>query len=54
MTNNWAKELKIPVIFVEVLFIDAEFIKYLRKIFGDRPMNLLRDNHYREMQYMIH
>src|SRR2546429_9177850 len=34
-------------------FIDAEFIKYLRKRIGDEPMDLLRDNNYGEMQYMI-
>src|SRR4051812_27893877 len=34
-------------------FIDAEFIKYLQKRLGDEPMNLLRDNHYGQMQYLI-
>ncbi|GBB85955.1 hypothetical protein RclHR1_01240006 [Rhizophagus clarus] len=34
-------------------FIDAEFIKYLRKVLGDEPMDLLRDNNYGEMQYLI-
>src|SRR4051812_5431821 len=34
-------------------FIDAEFIKYLRKIFGDEPMNLLREIDYGQMQCMI-
>ncbi len=34
-------------------FIDAEFIKYLRKKLGDEPMDLLRDNNYGQMQYMI-
>src|SRR5436190_18183861 len=34
-------------------FIDAEFIKYLRKILGDKPMDLLRDNNYGQMQYLI-
>ncbi|CAB4437275.1 unnamed protein product [Rhizophagus irregularis] len=34
-------------------FIDAEFIKYLRKILGDVPMDLLRDNDYGQMQYLI-
>ena len=34
-------------------FIDSEFIKYLRKILGDEPMDLLRDNNYGQMQYLI-
>ncbi|RIA82729.1 hypothetical protein C1645_809500 [Glomus cerebriforme] len=34
-------------------FIDAEFIKYLRKVLGDRPMDLLREKHYGQMQYLI-
>ncbi|CAB5125910.1 hypothetical protein RhiirA5_501387 [Rhizophagus irregularis] len=34
-------------------FINAEFIKYLRKRLGDKPMNLLRDNNYGQMQYLI-
>src|SRR6266498_1265088 len=34
-------------------FIDAEFIKYLRKRLGDEPMDLLRDNNYGQMQYLI-
>ena len=34
-------------------FIDAEFINYLRKILGDKPMDLLRDNNYGQMQYLI-
>ncbi|CAB4381731.1 unnamed protein product [Rhizophagus irregularis] len=32
-------------------FIDAEFIKYLRGILGDVPMDLLRDNG--QMQYLV-
>ena len=34
-------------------FIDVEFIKYLRKRLGDEPMDLLRDNNYGQMQYLI-
>ncbi|CAB4381824.1 unnamed protein product [Rhizophagus irregularis] len=34
-------------------FIDDEFIKYLQKILGDEPMNLLKDNNYGQMQYLI-
>src|SRR5436190_5346608 len=34
-------------------FIDVEFIKYLRKILGDEPIDLLRDNNYEQMQYLI-
>jgi molecular chaperone DnaK (HSP70) len=34
-------------------FIDAEFIKYLRKILGDKPIDLLRDSNYGQMQYLI-
>src|SRR5687767_12429079 len=34
-------------------FVDAEFIKYLRKRLGDEPMDLLRDNNYGQMQYLI-
>jgi molecular chaperone DnaK (HSP70) len=34
-------------------FIDTEFIKYLRKKLGDRPIDLLKENHYGQMQYMI-
>jgi len=34
-------------------FIDAEFIKYLRKKLGDKPMDSLRDNNYGQMQYLI-
>jgi molecular chaperone DnaK (HSP70) len=34
-------------------FIDVEFVKYLRKILGDEPMDLLRDNNYGQMQYLI-
>src|SRR4051812_12236221 len=34
-------------------FIDDEFIKYLRKKLGDEPMDLLKDNNYGQMQYLI-
>ncbi|CAB4375394.1 unnamed protein product [Rhizophagus irregularis] len=34
-------------------FIDREFIKVLRKILGDRAIDLLRDKHYGQMQYMV-
>ncbi|RIA87546.1 hypothetical protein C1645_827657 [Glomus cerebriforme] len=34
-------------------YIDDEFIKYLRKILGDEPIDLLRDNNYGQMQYLI-
>ncbi|CAG8440487.1 uncharacterized protein OCT59_009832 [Rhizophagus irregularis] len=34
-------------------FIDVEFLKYLRKTIGDEPMDLLRDNHYEQMQYLV-
>ncbi|CAB4375322.1 unnamed protein product [Rhizophagus irregularis] len=34
-------------------FVDAEFIKYLRKKLGDEPMDLLRDNNYGQMQYLV-
>ncbi|RGB27127.1 hypothetical protein C1646_819954 [Rhizophagus diaphanus] len=34
-------------------FINAEFIKYLRKRLGDKPMDLFRDNNYGQMQYLI-
>src|ERR1043165_3988680 len=34
-------------------FIDAEFIKYLREKLGNKPMDLLRENNYGQMQYMI-
>ncbi|PKC69846.1 hypothetical protein RhiirA1_117194 [Rhizophagus irregularis] len=34
-------------------FIDTEFIKYLRGILGDEPINLLRNNNYGQMQYLI-
>src|SRR5436190_20238492 len=34
-------------------YIDAEFIRYLRKRLGDEPMDLLRDNNYGQMQYLI-
>ncbi|CAG8645693.1 hypothetical protein GLOIN_2v1881585 [Rhizophagus irregularis DAOM 181602=DAOM 197198] len=34
-------------------FIDDEFVKYLRKTLGDEPMDLLRDNNYDQMQYLI-
>ncbi|CAB4437265.1 unnamed protein product [Rhizophagus irregularis] len=34
-------------------FVDVEFIKYLRKILGDEPIDLLRDNIYGQMQYLI-
>ncbi|CAB5126745.1 hypothetical protein RhiirA5_495771 [Rhizophagus irregularis] len=33
--------------------IEAEFIKYLRKKLGDDTMDLLRDNNYGQMQFMI-
>ena len=33
--------------------IEAEFIKYLRKKLGDDTMDLLRDNNYGQMQYLI-
>ncbi|RIA82728.1 hypothetical protein C1645_880885 [Glomus cerebriforme] len=33
-------------------FIDKEFIKYLRKVIGDKPMDLL-DKNYEKMQYLI-
>ncbi|CAI2171546.1 4975_t:CDS:2 [Funneliformis geosporum] len=34
-------------------FIDAEFITYLREKLGDKPIDSLIENHYRQMQYMI-
>src|SRR2546421_12458146 len=34
-------------------FIDAEFIRYLEKIVGSRAIDLLRTNHYGQMQYMV-
>ncbi|RIA91787.1 hypothetical protein C1645_766521 [Glomus cerebriforme] len=34
-------------------FIDAEFLDYLRRKFGDSAMNLLRNNFYGQMQYMV-
>ncbi|CAI2174181.1 6284_t:CDS:2 [Funneliformis geosporum] len=34
-------------------FIDKEFIKYLRDKLGDNAIDLLEENHYGQMQYMI-
>src|SRR6266536_2540639 len=34
-------------------FIDVEFIKYLRKTLGEEAMELLRNNNYEQMQYLI-
>jgi molecular chaperone DnaK (HSP70) len=34
-------------------FIDAEFIKYLRKKLGNRAIDLLKNNYYGQMQYMV-
>ncbi|RIA87550.1 hypothetical protein C1645_877992 [Glomus cerebriforme] len=34
-------------------FIDAGFIDYLRRKLGDEPIDLLRDNNYGQMQYLI-
>ncbi|GES97122.1 hypothetical protein GLOIN_2v1474266 [Rhizophagus clarus] len=34
-------------------FVDAEFIQYLRCVLGDEPIELLRDKHYKQMQYLI-
>ncbi|PKY50240.1 hypothetical protein RhiirA4_406271 [Rhizophagus irregularis] len=34
-------------------FIDREFLNALRKILGDCAIDLLEDNHYGQMQYMI-
>ncbi|CAG8562945.1 7176_t:CDS:2 [Rhizophagus irregularis] len=34
-------------------FVDREFIKVLRKILGDDAIDLLRDKHYGQMQYMV-
>src|SRR3954453_16939061 len=34
-------------------FIDKEFIKYLQKKVGEKAMNLLRNNHYGQLQYMV-
>src|ERR1051325_8428593 len=34
-------------------FVDAEFINHMRKILGDEPMDLLRDNNYGQMQYLV-
>ncbi|GES97278.1 hypothetical protein GLOIN_2v1788280 [Rhizophagus clarus] len=34
-------------------FVDKEFLKALRKILGDHAIELLRDKHYGQMQYMI-
>ncbi|CAG8504980.1 9395_t:CDS:2 [Funneliformis mosseae] len=34
-------------------FIDTEFIKYLRKKLGDKPMDSLKEKHYGQMQYLI-
>ncbi|RIA82246.1 hypothetical protein C1645_881134 [Glomus cerebriforme] len=34
-------------------FIDKEFLNALRKILGDRAIDLLEDKHYKQMQYMI-
>ncbi|RIA82734.1 hypothetical protein C1645_880890 [Glomus cerebriforme] len=33
--------------------IDAEFIKYLRKKLGDEPIELLRENNYGQIRYLI-
>src|SRR3954462_4086824 len=35
------------------LFIDNAFIDHLKKILDNRPMDLLRDNYYGQMQYMV-
>ncbi|POG67553.1 hypothetical protein GLOIN_2v1646180, partial [Rhizophagus irregularis DAOM 181602=DAOM 197198] len=35
------------------IFIDAEFVKYLRKILGDKPMDLLKDRNYGQLQSLI-
>ncbi|GES97121.1 hypothetical protein GLOIN_2v1474266 [Rhizophagus clarus] len=34
-------------------FVDAEFIQYLRSVLGDEPIDLLKDKHYKQMQYLI-
>ncbi|CAG8579865.1 14374_t:CDS:2 [Funneliformis caledonium] len=34
-------------------FIDTEFIKYLRKKLGDKPMDSLKEKNYGQMQYLI-
>ena len=39
--------------FCESIFIDKKFLKALCKILRDHAINLLRDKHYRQMQYMI-
>ncbi|CAG8597024.1 16034_t:CDS:2 [Funneliformis mosseae] len=37
----------------ESIVIDDEFVKCLRKILGDRPIDLLRENYNGQMQYLI-
>ncbi|RIA79989.1 hypothetical protein C1645_793456 [Glomus cerebriforme] len=34
-------------------FVDKEFLNALRKILGDRAINLFKDKHYGQMQYMV-
>ncbi|CAG8504999.1 9396_t:CDS:2 [Funneliformis mosseae] len=34
-------------------FVDDEFLKYLRKIVGDKPMDSFKEKHYGQMQYLI-
>src|ERR1044072_8068471 len=35
-------------------YIDAQFIKYLERIVGKNSFDLLKRNHYGQMQYMVH
>src|SRR5437667_370346 len=34
-------------------YVDREFLKFLSRKFGDSTINLLRENNYGQMQYMI-
>ena len=35
-------------------YIDAEFIKYLERVVGKNSIDLLKKNHYGQMQFMVH
>ncbi|GBB87968.1 hypothetical protein RclHR1_14480001 [Rhizophagus clarus] len=53
INNGQLAEIKRTRDFSGNTFINAEFIKYLRKMLGDEPIDLLRENHYGQMQYLI-
>src|SRR2546430_4997253 len=51
--NQFSKITERAIDYCGSSFVDAEFLKHLRKKLEDRPMDILREKYYRQMQYMV-